>query len=45
MAKSLGAVGYLTKPPQFTLLKDIIARCQNLRLCQDGGDHVLLRTA
>lgn len=45
MAASLGAAGYLTKPPQFSLLKDIIDRCQGLRLCHEGNDFVLLRAA
>src|SRR5882672_5434712 len=45
MAKSLGATGYLTKPPQLTQLKGIIDRCQNLSLSQEGDGLALRRAA
>ena len=45
MAKSLGATGYLTKPPQLTQLKGIIDRCQNLSLSQEGDGFALRRAA
>ncbi len=45
MAESLGASGYLVKPPEFALLKDIITRCRNLSLCQEGSDYALRRAA
>lgn len=45
MAASLGAAGYLTKPPQFSLLKDIIDQCGRLNLRQEGENYVLLRAA
>ncbi len=45
MAKSFGAAGYLTKPPQFSLLKDIIVQGKKLRFCQEGKDYVLRRAA
>jgi signal transduction histidine kinase len=44
-AALLGAVGYLTKPPKFLVLKDIINRCGRLRLHEQAGDHALLRAA
>jgi signal transduction histidine kinase len=40
-AVSLGAGGYLTKPPQFSLFKDIIDESGRLALCQEGDDYVL----
>lgn len=45
MATSLGAAGYLTKPPEFSLLREIIDRCQHLRLRQENDNFTLLRTA
>ena len=45
MAKSLGATGYLTKPPQLTQLKGIIDRCQDLSLSQEGNGFALRRAA
>jgi signal transduction histidine kinase len=45
MAEVLGAAGYLTKPPNFTLLRDIIDRCPRLRFYQEGEDCALLRAA
>jgi len=44
-AASLGAVGYLTKPPQFSLFKNIIDQCGRLLLSQEGEDCVLHRAA
>jgi len=45
MAELLGAAGYLTKPPQFPLLKDIIDQCEHLKLRQEGNDYMLRRAA
>jgi len=45
MATSLGAAGYLTKPPRFFLFKDIIAQCRRLQLHEEGDSYALLRTA
>jgi signal transduction histidine kinase len=45
MAEMLGAAGYLTKPPNFSLLRDIINGCPRLRFYQDGKDCALLRAA
>jgi hypothetical protein len=36
---------YLTKPPEFPLLKDIIDRGKSLNFCQEGSDYVLRRAA
>jgi CheY-like chemotaxis protein len=44
-AKSLGATGYLTKPPQFSQFKDIVDRCQSLSLSQEGDGFALRRAA
>lgn len=44
-ALSLGASGYMTKPPRFPALQDIIARNPRLRLSQDGAGLVLVRAA
>ena len=44
-AASLGAIGYLTKPPTFSQFKDIIASCGRLRLSQGADDWVLRRAA
>lgn len=44
-AASLGAAGYLTKPPNFSVFKDIIDQSGRLRLCQEGDDYVLRRAA
>lgn len=45
MAASLGAVGYLTKPPQSSLLKEIIDQSGRLHLSQEGDSYALLRVA
>jgi len=45
MAETLGAEDYLTKPPQFSHLKDIIDQCAKLQLYQEGNDYVLRRAA
>lgn len=42
-AESLGAVGYLVKPPWFDKLKPILERTQGLRLQQEGQGYMLLR--
>jgi len=44
-AQALGAAGYLTKPPQFLLFKDIIDHCAQLQLQQEGEGYSLLRAA
>lgn len=44
-AALLGAAGYLTKPPKFSVLKDIINRCGRLRLHEEAGGYALLRPA
>jgi signal transduction histidine kinase len=44
-AKSLGATGYLTKPPQLAQLKAIVDRCQSLSLAQEGDGYALRRAA
>ena len=44
-AESIGASGYLTKPPQFSQLKHIINQSRRLRLEQKGENHVLMRAA
>ena len=45
MASSFGAAGFLTKPPQFSLLKEIIDKCGRLRLSQEGDNYTLFRAA
>jgi len=45
MAMTLGATGYLTKPPQFSSLKDIIDHCPHVRFCKEGNDLFLLKAA
>jgi signal transduction histidine kinase len=44
-AESLGATGYLVKPPQILLLKNIIAHSKHLRMYHEGDDDVLRRVA
>jgi len=44
-AASLGAVGYLVKPPQFKNLKPILEQVPTLRLRQENGGYQLLRTS
>ena len=44
-AASLGAAGYMTKPPDFSRLKAIIGQNPRLRLDNDGKGLVLVRTA
>jgi signal transduction histidine kinase len=44
-AKSLGATGYLIKPPRFAQFKDIVDRCQSLSLSQEGDGFALRRAA
>jgi len=45
MSTTLGAAGYMTKPPQFPLLKEIIDRCGHLRLSREAETYVLRRVA
>jgi signal transduction histidine kinase len=45
MAESLGATGYLGKPPEFAALKDIINGSGRLRFGRDGDEQTLLRAA
>jgi CheY-like chemotaxis protein len=44
-AQTLGAAGYLLKPPSFSRLKPILEQISTLRLAQDGESYRLLRTA
>ena len=45
-AKDLGACGYLTKPPDFGKLKQILEMSSTLEIVRDAGNaHVLLRAA
>ena len=44
-AASLGAIGYLTKPPGFSEFKDIMERSKRLRVCEEGPNPVLRRVA
>jgi response regulator of citrate/malate metabolism len=41
----LGASGYLTKPPEFARLKDIVEKSSKLRLREERGTLHLLRAA
>lgn len=43
--ESFKTAGYLIKPLQFSLLKDIIDQCKSLHLRQEGSDCVLRRAA
>lgn len=45
MALSMGAAGYLTKPPQFGELKAILKKSANLQLREESGKLALLRAA
>lgn len=45
MATEFGAAGYLTKPPEFSQLKEIIGRSERLRLYQEGNNYTLRRAA
>jgi signal transduction histidine kinase len=45
MAASFDVAGYLTKPPRFSLLKDIIDDSQRLQLRHEGNELVLRRAA
>jgi len=44
-AEVLGAAGFLTKPPEFSFLKNIIDQCERLQLSREGNDYVLRRAA
>ena len=44
-AKSLGAVGYLTKPPQMAKLKPILENLSSLRLREKDKEYILSRAA
>ncbi len=45
MAEALGAVGYITKPPKFRELKEIIEKNGHFRLQTEGDLQSLLRAA
>ncbi len=45
MAKSLGAIGYLTKPPRFSLFKEVIEQCGLLRLSKKDDNYILVPAA
>jgi len=45
MAAAFDVAGYLTKPPQFSLLKDIIDDSPSLQLRHEGSELVLRRAA
>lgn len=42
-AKSLGALGYIAKPPELDKLKPFLQRAGRLRLAEDGEGYKLLR--
>jgi CheY-like chemotaxis protein len=44
-AQELGACGYLTKPPDFKLLKSILEKVTSLEISEVGSSLHLLRTA
>lgn len=45
MALALGAAGYLTKPPQFSVFKSILESDPHVKLAHDGEAYALLRAA
>jgi hypothetical protein len=44
-AKDLGACGYLTKPPDFNLLKLILEKSTTLEIFEESNALLLLRAA